>query len=81
MMRISVEQTLSKAKRLAQKGRADEAARLYREVIEAHPRNSRAKQALAAPGKGGDPVIRGVFRSRRDRPGRWRDALGGLDAR
>lgn len=55
-MRISVEQTLSKAKRFAQKGCPDEAARLYREVIEAYPGNSRAKQALAALGKSVGPV-------------------------
>jgi protein O-GlcNAc transferase len=45
---MSVNQALSRAKRLAQKGDAVEAEKLYREVIAAYPKNQRAVQGLAA---------------------------------
>lgn len=47
-MKIPVDQALSRAKRLAQKGRIEEARKLYQGVIDSFPKNQRALQALAA---------------------------------
>ena len=47
-MKMSVDQALSRAKRLAQKGRVAEAEQLFRDVIGAYPKNQRALRGLAA---------------------------------
>jgi protein O-GlcNAc transferase len=47
-VKLSIDQTLVRAKRLARKGRFEQAATLYRDVIDAYPKNQRALQGLAA---------------------------------
>lgn len=47
-MAFSVDQTMRKAQKHARRGELENAARLYREVLERYPGNMRASQALAA---------------------------------
>lgn len=47
MVKLSVSQTLSKAKSLEKKGEILEASRLYRRVLDIYPSNKRAQQSLA----------------------------------
>ncbi|WP_292294987.1 tetratricopeptide repeat-containing sulfotransferase family protein [Marivita sp.] len=46
-MKLSVEQTLMRAKSHAQKGEIDQANELYRSILSTFPKNKRAQQALA----------------------------------
>ena len=47
MAKLSLEQTLLKAKSLVKQGKRGEAGQLYRSVLEAFPNNKRAQQGLA----------------------------------
>ena len=48
MAKLSVDQTLSRAKSHAKKGEVEEAHKLYQTVLQAFPNNGRAQQGLAA---------------------------------
>ena len=48
MAKLSVDQTLSRAKSHAKKGEVEEAHKLYQTVLQAFPKNGRAQQGLAA---------------------------------
>ena len=48
MAKLSVDQALSKAKSHAKKGEIEEAQKLYKDVLQAFPKNKRAQQGLAA---------------------------------
>ena len=48
MAKLSVDQTLSRAKSHAKKGELDEAQKLYHSVLQAFPKNGRAKKGLDA---------------------------------
>ena len=48
MAKLSVDQTLSKAKSYARKGEIEEAQKLYQNVLQAFPKNGRARKALDA---------------------------------
>ena len=48
MAKLSVDQTLSRAKSCAKKGEIEEAQKLYNNVLEAFPKNGRAQKGLDA---------------------------------
>ena len=48
MAKLSVDQTLSKAKSYAKKGQIEEAQKLYQNVLQAFPKNGRAQKGLDA---------------------------------
>ena len=48
MAKLSVDQALSKAKSHAKKGEIEEAQKLYKDVLQAFPKNKRAQRGLAA---------------------------------
>ena len=48
MTKLSVDQTLSKAKSYAKKGQIEEAQKLYQNVLQAFPKNGRAQKGLEA---------------------------------
>ena len=48
MAKLSVDQTLSRAKSHAKKGEFDEAQKLYHSVLQAFPKNGRAQKGLDA---------------------------------
>ena len=47
MAKLSVDQTLSKAKSYARKGETEEAQKLYQAILQAFPKNKRAQRGLA----------------------------------
>ena len=51
MAKLSVDQALLKAKSHARKGEIEEAQKLYRDVLQAFPKNKRAQQGLAVLNK------------------------------
>ena len=51
MAKLSVDQTLSKAKSYARKGEIEEAQKLYQNVLQAFPKNGRAQKGLDALNK------------------------------
>ena len=51
MAKLSVDQTLSKAKSYARKGETEEAQKLYQAVLQAFPKNGRAQKGLNALNK------------------------------
>ena len=55
MLKLSVDQTLSKAKSYARKGEIEEAQKLYQNVLLAFPQNVRAQKGLAALNKSNQP--------------------------
>ena len=52
-----MDQALLKAKSLAKKGKIQEAQKLYKDVLQAFPRNTRAQQGLAALNKSNQPNV------------------------
>ena len=48
MAKLSVDQTLSRAKSCAKKGEIEEAQKLYNNILEAFPKNGRAQKGLDA---------------------------------
>jgi len=57
MPKLSVDQTLSKAKSYARKGEIEEAQKLYQNVLLAFPKNGRAQKGLAALNKPDQPNV------------------------
>ena len=55
MAKLSVDQTLSKAKSYAGKGEIEEAQKLYQNVLQAFPKNGRAQKGLDALKKANQP--------------------------
>ncbi|MDE0809171.1 MAG: hypothetical protein OSB69_07545, partial [Alphaproteobacteria bacterium] len=57
-MKLSVDQALARAKRLARNGEVLEAEKLFGEIVNAYPKNLRARQALAALRGSGSSAVR-----------------------
>ena len=55
MAKLSVDQTLLKAKSYAKKGEIEEAKKLYQNVLQAFPKNGRAQKGLDALKKANQP--------------------------